>query len=40
MQDKMKETDSEQEVREAYRVFAKDKNGLIPVSELRYILAS
>lgn len=33
---KMKDTDSEEEIREAFRVFDKDGNGLISAAELRY----
>jgi Ca2+-binding EF-hand superfamily protein len=32
---KMKDTGSEADVREAYRVFAKEKSGFIPASEMR-----
>jgi Ca2+-binding EF-hand superfamily protein len=35
MQGKMKEVMCEAEVQQAYRVFDKDKNGSIPLSELR-----
>lgn len=35
---KMKDTDSEEEIREAFRVFDKDGNGFISAAELRYIL--
>ena len=33
---KMKDTDSEEEIREAFRVFDKDGNGYISAAELRY----
>ena len=33
---KMKDTDSEEEIREAFRVFDRDGNGLITAAELRY----
>lgn len=32
---KMKDTDSEEEIREAFRVFDKDGNGFISAAELR-----
>ena len=32
---KMKDTDSEEEIREAFRVFDKDGNGYISAAELR-----
>ena len=34
---KMKDTDSEEEIREAFRVFDKDGNGFISAAELRYV---
>ena len=37
---KMAETDTENEVREAYRVFDKDKDGYITRSELRMIFSA
>ena len=37
---KMQETDTENEVREAYRVFDKDRDGYISASELRMIFAA
>ena len=37
---KMQETDTENEVREAYRVFDKDRDGFISASELRMIFAA
>ena len=33
---KMKDTDSEEEIREAFRVFDKDGNGFISAAELRW----
>ena len=33
---KMKDTDTEEEIREAFRVFDKDGNGFISAAELRY----
>ena len=37
---KMQESDTENEVREAYRVFDKDHDGFISASELRMIFAA
>ena len=37
---KMQESDTENEVREAYRVFDKDRDGYISASELRMIFAA
>lgn len=34
---KMKTEDSEEELREAFRVFDKDGNGFISAAELRYV---
>ena len=34
----MKDTDSEEEIREAFRVFDKDGNGFISPAELRYVM--
>ena len=35
---KMKDTDSEEELKEAFRVFDKDGNGFISAAELRHIM--
>ena len=37
---KMHESDSENEIREAYRVFDKERTGFIAVSEMRLILSN
>ncbi|EEB09679.1 calmodulin Cam1 [Schizosaccharomyces japonicus yFS275] len=37
---KMKDTDDEEEVREAFKVFDKDGNGYITVDELTHVLTS
>ena len=37
---KMQETDTENEVKEAYRVFDKDRDGYISASELKMVLAA
>ena len=37
---KMEETDTENEIQEAYRVFDKDKDGYITRSEMRMILSA
>ena len=37
---KMQESNTEEEVREAYRVFDKDRDGFISASELRMIFAA
>lgn len=34
----MKETDEEEELREAFKVFDQDRNGFISASELRHIM--
>merc|ERR1712118_2012 len=35
---KMKDTDSEEEIKEAFKVFDKDGNGLISAAELRHVM--
>lgn len=37
---KMKDTDSEDEIREAFKVFDKDANGLISATELRHVMTN
>merc|ERR1711966_600076 len=37
---KMKDSDSEEEIREAFRVFDKDGNGFISAAELRHIMTN
>merc|ERR1719191_329189 len=37
---KMKDSDSEEEVRKAFRVFDKDGNGFISAAELRHIMTN
>lgn len=37
---KMKDTDSQEEILEAFRVFDRDGNGLISAAELRHIMTS
>ena len=37
---KMKDTDTEEEIREAFKVFDKDGNGFISASELRTVMTS
>lgn len=34
----MKDTDSEEELKEAFRVFDKDQNGFISAAELRHVM--
>ena len=36
----MKDTDSEEEIREAFRVFDKDGNGFISAAELRHVMTN
>ena len=37
MAKKMKETDSEEEIREAFRVFDKDGDGFLTMRELKHV---
>lgn len=37
---KMKDTDSEEEIREAFKVFDRDGNGYISAAELRHVMTS
>ena len=37
---KMKDTDSEEELRESFRVFDKDGNGYISAAELRHVMTN
>ena len=37
---KMKDTDTEEEIREAFRVFDKDGNGFISAAELRHVMTN
>jgi calmodulin len=37
---KMKDTDSEEELKEALRVFDKDQNGFISTAELRHVMTN
>lgn len=37
---KMKDTDNEEELREAFRVFDKDGNGFISAAELRHVMTN
>ena len=37
---KMKDTDSEEEIREAFKVFDRDNNGYISATELRHVMTS
>jgi calmodulin len=36
----MQETDSEEEIREAFKVFDKDGNGFISAAELRHVMTN
>ncbi|KAK4358468.1 hypothetical protein RND71_020697 [Anisodus tanguticus] len=36
----MKDTDSEEELKEAFRVFDKDQNGFISAAELRHVMTN
>ena len=40
MAKKMKDTDSDEEIREAFRVFDKDGNGFISAAELRHVMTN
>lgn len=40
MAKKMKDTDSEEELKEAFRVFDKDGNGFISAAELRHVMTN
>ena len=37
---KMKDTDSEEEIREAFKVFDRENNGFISAAELRHVMTS
>jgi len=37
---KMKDTDSEEEIREAFKVFDRDNNGFISAAELKHVMTS
>ena len=37
---KMRDTDSEEEIREAFKVFDRDNNGFISSAELRHVMTS
>ena len=37
---KMKDADTEEEIREAFRVFDKDSNGFISAAELRHVMTN
>jgi len=36
----MKDTDSEEEIKEAFKVFDRDGNGYISAAELRHVMTS
>lgn len=40
MEKKIKDTDQEDEIREAFRVFDKDDNGYICANELRHVMTN
>ena len=40
MSKKMKESDSQEEIREAFKVFDKDGNGFIYAAELRHVMTN
>jgi len=40
MSKKIKDTDTEEEIRDAFRIFDKDGNGLISANELKQLMAN
>lgn len=40
MSKKMKETDTEEEIKEAFKVFDRDDNGFISAAELRHVMTN
>jgi calmodulin len=40
MAQKMRDTDDEEELREAFKVFNKDMNGYISTAELRHVMVN